>query len=129
MTSRLLQPSLGSPDTTTAYAGAARDTSTLGGSPSGPGGEGLRAAVITHDGRQAVRVSVTGLVPARMEHELAGVRHGRGADVTPARARGGRSRPQTSPCGLSDGEGLIGEATITVHAPAHWTSSSCTTPI
>ncbi|GAA2786750.1 hypothetical protein [Nonomuraea dietziae] len=54
--------------------------------------------LITHDGRQAVRVSVTGLVPARMEHELAGVDRAEGADVTLLVPEVCRSRP-TSPCG------------------------------
>ncbi|GAA2374089.1 glycoside hydrolase family 38 C-terminal domain-containing protein [Nonomuraea africana] len=118
MTSRLLQPSLGSPDYDGIRQALREDTSVPVISVRGLEARASVLPLITHEGRQAVRVSVTGLVPARMEHELVGVDRAEGADVTLLVPE--VSRPTDFTLRLSDGEGLIGEATITVTPQRHW---------
>ncbi|MEV4158824.1 glycoside hydrolase family 38 C-terminal domain-containing protein [Nonomuraea dietziae] len=118
MTSRLLQPSLGSPDYDGIRQALREDTSIPVISVRGLEARASVLPLITHDGRQAVRVSVTGLVPARMEHELVGVDRAEGADVTLLVPQ--VSQPTDFTLRLSDGEGLIGEATITVTPQRHW---------
>lgn len=81
MTSRLLQPSLGSPDYDGIRQALRHDTSTPAISVRGLEVRVSVLPLITHDGRQAVRVSCTGLIPEDLEISL-GQDSQRGADVT-----------------------------------------------
>ncbi|MCG5218803.1 glycoside hydrolase family 38 N-terminal domain-containing protein [Streptosporangium soli] len=122
MTSRLLQPSLGSPDYDGIRQALRHDTST-------PvitvRGLDVRVAVLplfTHDGRQAVRVATTGMIPDGLEHVLLDgdevVDRSRGAAVTLLVPE--VTEPRRLTLEVRDGEGLVGAAPITVTPQRKW---------
>jgi hypothetical protein len=118
MTSRLLQRSLGSPDYDGIRQALRHDTSTPVISVRGLE---VRLAVLplfTHDGRQAVRVSCTGLVGADLTVSLVGVDEAVGNDVTLLVPE--VDAPRAFTLEVRDGAGVIGSAEVTVTPQRKW---------
>ncbi|MFI6537411.1 glycoside hydrolase family 38 C-terminal domain-containing protein [Nonomuraea sp. NPDC050547] len=118
MTSRLLQRSLGSPDYDGIRQALRHDTSTPVISVRGLE---VRLAVLplfTHDGRQAVRVSCTGLIGSDLVVSLKDVDQKTGADVTLLVPE--VTEPRTFTLEVRDAAGVIGSAEVTVTPQRKW---------
>lgn len=118
MTSRLLQPSLGSPDYDGIRQALRHDTSTAVISIRGLEARVSVLPLFTHDGRQAIRVSCTGLVPDDLEVVLKNRDQKRGADVTLLVPE--VTQAETLTLELHDGRGVIAEAEIVVTPQRKW---------
>ncbi|WP_084958819.1 glycoside hydrolase family 38 C-terminal domain-containing protein [Thermoactinospora rubra] len=115
MTSRLLQPSLGSPDYDGIRQALRHDTSTPVISVRGLEVRVSVLPLFTHDGRQAVRVTATGMVPDGLVFRL-GDQEGTGDFLVPE-----VSEPRPMTLEARDSHGVIATAEITVTPQRKWT--------